>query len=320
MKSATKLWLITAAALILLGGILFGGALTMIGWNFSELSTQRYETREHAITEEFQSISIQADTAKICVVPSEGAACRVVCREPVNAGHTVTVTGGTLRIELADTRKWYEHIGINFQTPEITLYMPAGQYAALCVQSHTGDVEVAPDFCFERVDVALSTGNVTHRAPTTGRLKIRTSTGDIALQGVSADAIDLAVTTGKITLADIQCRGDVQITVSTGKAFLTDVTCQGLVSSGNTGDLTMTRVVGTGTFSIERTTGNVTFDACDAANLTVTTNTGDVKGTLLSDKVFLVDTNTGRRDVPQTTTGGQCTIRTTTGDVLIQIQ
>jgi len=51
--------------------------------------------------------------------------------------------------------------------------------------------------------------------------------------------------------------------------------------------------------------------------LRIKTDTGNVTGTLLSEKVFLVETDTGRINVPRTTAGGVCEITTDTGDVLL---
>ena len=42
-------------------------------------------------------------------------------------------------------------------------------------------------------------------------------------------------------------------------------------------------------------------------------------GTLRSEKVFLVESDTGSIEVPKTTTGGRCEIRTDTGDIRIDI-
>ena len=79
-------------------------------------------------------------------------------------------------------------------------------------------------------------------------------------------------------------------------------------------------MVATETFTIERSTGDVRFEGSDAAQLFVETDTGDVEGSLLSDKVFLVTTDTGEKDVPNSITGGRCEITTDTGDVRITIQ
>ena len=47
MKTGTKIWLIVAAALVLVGGGLFVVTMTMIGWDFSKLSTVKYETNKY---------------------------------------------------------------------------------------------------------------------------------------------------------------------------------------------------------------------------------------------------------------------------------
>ena len=73
------------------------------------------------------------------------------------------------------------------------------------------------------------------------------------------------------------------------------------------------------TFSIERNTGDVSFDGSDATEIFVKTTTGQVKGSLLTDKVFVAQTDTGHVDVPKTTTGGRCEITTDTGNVEIEL-
>ena len=49
------------------------------------------------------------------------------------------------------------------------------------------------------------------------------------------------------------------------------------------------------------------------------TNTGNITGTLVTDKVFLAHTDTGRIRVPTTTTGGRCELTTDTGNILLDI-
>ena len=72
-------------------------------------------------------------------------------------------------------------------------------------------------------------------------------------------------------------------------------------------------------FNIKSDTGSVTFNDSDAAEICIITNTGDVNGTLLSEKVFLIETDTGDVNVPKSITGGRCEITTDTGDIDISI-
>ena len=58
--------------------------------------------------------------------------------------------------------------------------------------------------------------------------------------------------------------------------------------------------------------------------LAVAVNTAGSKpdffGSLLTDKVFITDTDTGSVDVPKTPAGGRCEIKTGTGDIKMEIK
>ena len=53
--------------------------------------------------------------------------------------------------------------------------------------------------------------------------------------------------------------------------------------------------------------------------LFVKTDTGDISGSLLSDKIFLTETDTGSIKVPQSVNGGKCELTTDTGDIRITV-
>ena len=319
MSKSTKIWLITAASLIVLGCMIFVGGMIMAKWDFSKLGTEKYETNTSTISEEFKDISINTDTADIKFVLSDDGVCKVVCFEEKNDKHEASVNDDTLTINRVCTKRWYEHIGIGFKTPKVTIYLPETEYEALTVKESNGDVDIAKDFTFGSVDISLSTGNVKNYASASGNVKIKATTGDIEIENASANAFDLSVSTGDINVKSAVCQGDFKTTVSTGKVKLSNVSCGNLISTGSTGDITLENVVADGGFNITRSTGDVTFKKCDAAELFVKTDTGDVKGSLLSDKIFFAETDTGRIDVPKSVTGGRCEIKTDTGDIKFEI-
>lgn len=323
MRTSTKAWLIIAVSLVLLGCILFAGVMTALKWDFMDLATVTYETNTYEISEDFTDISINTDTADIVFALSDDGSCSVEYHVEAKAKHSVTVADGTLTVERVDERTVYDfigYIGLNFDTPKITVYLPNTEYANLLINGDTGDVKIPNDFTFKDVDVSLSTGDVVFCAFTSGKIKIKTSTGDICAENISVGALDLSVSTGMVTVSNLSCEGDVMIGVSTGKTYLTDITCKSIISSGDTGDIYLHNVIAAEKFSIVRTTGDVKFDACDAAELSVTTDTGDVRGSLLTDKVFIAQTDTGAVDVPNTVDGGRCEIITDTGDIVITVQ
>lgn len=309
-----------AAALVLVGIMILLLTACAAGGNFSLTGSRKCEDRTHEISEDFSDVLIVSDTADITLLPSEDGSCKVVCYEREKQTHAVTVEDGTLTVRLIDKRRWYDHIGFFFEKPTLTVYLPESQYGALVISEDTGDVSVPSDFCFESIDVKTKTGDVSVLASARGAVKIKTSTGNIRAKELSAASLDLSVSTGKITVASVCTAGDLKLRVSTGKAYLTDVTCKNLTSSGSTGDISLTSVIVEEKLSIERSTGDVRLDASDAAEIYVVTDTGDVKGSLLSEKIFFCKTDTGKVSVPKTATGGICDIKTDTGNIIIKIE
>ena len=315
-----KRWLITATALVLAGVLLFGGVMTVLKWDFTKLSTTKTEVNEHTVDTAYKNVSILDDTADITFLPSANADTTVVCEEREKQQHTVTVEDGTLTVKGADTRRWYEYIGIGFGTPKITVYMPAGAYEALSIRSSTGDVNIPKHFTFQSMDIRLSTGSVTNRAAVSGSAKLTTSTGDIRVENTSADSLELTASTGKVSLSHVTCTGAVTVGVSTGKATVEDVKCNAFTTAGNTGNVVLKNVLVSGKLSVERSTGDVRFDGCDAAEIYVKTDTGHVRGSLLTPKIFTAQSDTGHVDVPKSAAGGVCEVKTDTGDILLTVE
>ncbi len=295
-----KTWTITALSFVLIGLIVFGGAMSMLGWDFNKLSTAKYETNTYEIGDDYKNISIVTKTGDISFAKSDNDKTTVVCYEPTKVKHNVTIKDDTLLVELVDTRKWYEYVTFfSFGIPKITVYLPQDKYDSLSIDTSTSDIQIPKDFTFENIDIKASTGDVNCNASTVNDLKIKLSTGDIKLEKLTA--------------------GNVNLTLSTGKVALTDVNCNSFVSSGSTGDMKLTNVIARKDFNITRSTGDIKFDKCDADELFIETDTGDVSGNLLTSKVFICKTDTGNVSVPPTTEGGKCEITTDTGDIKIKI-
>ncbi|MBQ1263512.1 MAG: DUF4097 family beta strand repeat protein [Oscillospiraceae bacterium] len=319
MSRATKIALVVGALLVLLGGIIFAAAMMSFKWDFKKISTTNYQTNEHQITESFNDVSIVTDTADIKLLPSENSQVKVVCYEEENAKHAVSVKDGALTVEVVNEKKWYEHIGINFESPKVTVYLPEGEYGALSIKGDTGDTNISREFTFKSIEIEQDTGSVSNYANAINNIVIKTDTGAVTVEDVSAQAVDVSVSTGKVTVTGVKCEGTVKIGVSTGKTYIEDLKCKSFISSGDTGSLTLNSAVATEKFFIERSTGDVSFKDSDAAEIFVKTDTGDVTGTLLTNKVFIAETDTGKIEVPNSVNGGRCEITTDTGDIKISI-
>ena len=313
-----KSLIIVAVAFIAVGIALFTGALVASGFDFSALGGAKYETNEYEVADDFYNISILTKETDVGFKKSDDGKTKVVLVEREKENHSVSVEDGTLKITVEDERQWYERISLFSKSLSLTVYLPSDEYSDLLVEVATGDVSVPDTFSFASAKITTSTGDVSLSASVTGNLEISTSTGNISVAELTAGKLDLSVSTGDVSVRKVSC-GGVSVKVSTGKAKLTDLNCSSLVSRGTTGDITLENVVAAENFDVERSTGDVKFINCDASEIKVVTRTGDVTGTLRSEKIFHAKTTTGRSSVPNTVAGGVCDIETTTGDISIAI-
>ena len=320
MSKTTKKWIITAAFFILTGALLFGGIMTVYKWDFTKLSTEKFQTKNHEINQVFKNISIDSDIADIKLVSSENSTCSVECYEYTNMSFSVEVEDETLVIKMTDTRKWYEYISISFKTPKVTIYLPQNEYGNAFIKGSTGDIHLPKGMIFENINISLSTGDVLCQSSAQNKIKISTTTGDIQAEGADANTMELSVSTGDIIASSVVCKDTINVKVSTGDAKLRNIECGSVISNGSTGDITLENVIANKSVNITRSTGDVKFDRSDADEIYVKTSTGDVYGSLLSDKNFITSTSTGSVKVPQSSSESNCRITTTTGSISITIK
>ncbi len=313
-------WITAAVFFLAAGALLCALSIGVLGFDFKGPGAGKYVTNTYEVRDEFADIKIDGDTEKITFLPAEDAECRIVCYEDENDPHHVRVENGILIIDRLNPARWHLNIGIFTESPTVTAYLPQDTYRKLMIDADTGDVEVPRDFSFDSISIILDTGDVSCFAPASEDIEIRTDTGHITVSGVSAAGLRLKSDTGRMELSDVVISGDIELKEGTGKALLEHVSCTNLVSKGSTGSLAMTDTTASGEFNLERSTGDIEFHGCDAEKIYAKTNTGDVTGTLLTEKVFAADSDTGKVDVPGTSSGGRCEITTDTGDIRIRIQ
>ena len=314
------------------------------------------EVKKTDITDSFEKINISVDTADVNFVLTNDDSCRVEAYDRKKIRYDVSVENCTLNVNTVDERRWFERI-FSFGGASLTLYLPKSEYDSLTINADTGDIMIKDITCGS-IEIEVSTGATVLRGVTAGNIDMECNTGDTELSDVVCENLSSAGDTGKISVTDLTVSGDVSIErstgdvalgkintsgdlsvetdtgkieisdadcrdltlkVSTGKCNLSDINCVNLKSTGDTGDIDMTSLIATEKITIERSTGDVRFDRCDASELDVETSTCSVRGTLLTEKVFVTGTSTGRVDVPETTTGGKCKITTSTGDIKIEI-
>ncbi len=305
MRKNKKIWILTAISLLIAGGLIALGALIAMDFNFMELSTQEYETNTYEISDHFDKISVNASTPEIEFVQSEDETCRIECIEWKKEKYSAAVRNGTLEIDTVNARKWYDYIGFHFGNEKLTVYLPKTAYVSLFVDSDTGDVEIPAGFSFERIEITGNTSDIACDASASELMEISTDTGDIKVEFFRAGEVKLTADTGSIKVSAADAKG--------GAA------CESLFVESDTGNIIIENVIAEAALSVESDTGYVKFEGCDAGSIMMKTDTGDITGTLLSEKVIIAESSIGDVDVPKTTTGGRCELTTGTGDIRITI-
>ena len=305
--------MIVAAGLLLLGVILAAAGFFGMGASFRPLETVSFNTREYTPAEPFDAVSIRGGTCDVKVFLSEDGTCRVVCREEDERPFRVGVEKGVLSIEKTNTDK-LQLFRFTSESPEITVYLPARDYERFYAELSTGDLRLKGSLRFGGFSVEGSTGDVTVDGASIGTLSVKRSTGSIRLLAATVDSAELTATSGDISLRDTAAEALI-LQVTTGDVLLENVTCGSLDAKADTGGIELKDSVARGEISLRSGTGHLLLADCDAASLRLSTNTGDISGHLLSEKIYMAKANTGSVRVPSSLSGGACTIETNTGDI-----
>lgn len=313
---------IVAISCLIVGIILCSTALVLGGFDMAIFSTTKYTEGTENLSADFSNIHIETKECNIRLVATEETVCRAEYRHNIKTPLQFTVADGALTVKIDDQRKWYDYITFfNFGNSELTLYLPARDYSAVQLTTSTGSIDIPAGFTFTDVTAHATTGNITVDSVTTaGKLTAEVSTGYVKLTGISASTLCAKASTGRINLQDITLTGQMDIAATTGDVKVLRATAQTMTAKATTGDIVLQDVVLTGHMTLKTSTGHVRIATCDAETLDIETDTGDVRGTLRSPKIFIASTDTGRKNVPQTTTGGICRITCDTGDIDISIQ
>lgn len=333
-----KKMLIISAVCILLGLAIAFGGMVMIGFEFTKLNTVQYETGTAIVNTDFQNISIGTREHDVTLAKSENDTCKVVYTTNAGIACNISVNNGTLTVTCTDTRAWYERIGIYWGNTNITVYLPQAQYDALCIQSVSGNIQVAPSFDFASAKLQSTSGSIGFCSDVNDALHVQTVSGNIAVYDSTGKTANIHATSGDVFCKNISAQKAEIITVSGDltqenvgfDTLLTKTTSGELqIKNANIGTLTLLTTSGdillsetgaTVSTDIATSSGEVRFDRADLTAAKIKTISGDVEGTLRKAMQFYAETTSGSIRFPESDiAGGSFNVTTTSGDVHITI-
>ena len=315
MKTGTKIALIIAVSLIIVGITVFTTAMFTLDFDFSKLNTTEYTTNTYEYTDLVKNIEVDLETTDITILPASDDEIKVVCFEDEESTHNVFVENNILKIDSPD-KKWFEYISIgSFEHAKISLYIPDGNYSTLTVENSTGDITISDLAFSDKISADCDTGDIYISNVMTDLLDADTTTGHLTIENI-APTVNTETTTSNSVIVAINPM-DIEANATTGSITFQNVTVGGnITAKASTGDVKFENTKAKD-LNVKTSTGDITFNKSDAKNIYAKASTGDVTGTILTAKTFNADSSTGKITVPATTGDGVFEVKTSTGEINI---
>lgn len=315
MKKGKKIALITAGCMVLAGLLLALGGLSAVRFDVTRLNTISYETHTYAPGEAFHRISIDCGSSNVRLYPSQNNTCRVECTEGDDATFSVEVRDDTLYIRRENGSVKFLYFGVYFGETGISVYLPKDAYESLAIHTSSGDVEVPEFFSFTSADIQCGSGEIWLLASVGDTLSVQSQSGDIHMGNTSPAIMNVQTGSGEISIDHVKGETVLQIRSTSGDVTLANVNGKAVDVITSSGEVTLSNAILEGSIYLKSDSGDVALRTSDAAGLYIQTGSGSVSGTLLSEKVFLIDTSSGDVDVPHSASGGKCEVTTQSGDI-----
>ncbi len=314
MKARIKMTIV-GIILMVLGCLLFVGCTVANGFDWSRLSTEKYEKKTKTVKESFQNISITEDVANVNFLPAADGICKIEYDESKNITYDITVGADTLTIKQIDNRKWYHHIGFNFYSPTLTVYLPENEFQTLNIEADTSDITIPTGFAFQDMKIHVSTGDVSTSSDVSGDLNVRTSTGRITVSNASPTSVTLSASTGRIEASDLNVSGSFSAKSSTGDQKHHNITCGTATMTSSTGDKEISSLTVTEGLTVASNTGDSNFSNVTCGDASVTTSTGKQNYTNFNCASANLQASTGDVTMTNLIASGHLQIQTDTGDI-----
>ena len=318
MSKVVKIPLIIAAILVVLGIIVLvaGIALNGTSWMFG---SSKYEEKVIELTEPFDSIRVDCDSCDVSFAVAEDGNARIEARIQETKKLTANVEDSTLVISCKDERKLFQLFTFRSFSDKMTVYLPQKTYDSLVMTTASGDILVPVNFEFKTAKITTASGDINFQANVRSSLDFTLASGDLYIGNLDGSAATVCKgASSDITLKDIRC-GELKIELASGDLKMEEVRPEKLTIKTASGEINMNAVVCSGVMSIKTASGDVNFRGCDAGTIQIETSSGDVEGTFLTNKVFHTHTAAGDVRLPDERSGGDCTINTASGDIIIKI-
>ncbi len=283
---ARKAWPTWAVALVSVTALLLvmATAFTLLSGFFWEDP----EWQELRLEEELSDIFVSVGGTDLEILPTDQNTCSVVYQEDPRTAYKIGVQHegvekGLLYVSEQNNQKWYDYLRPNPSKRTVYLFLPAGAYASLSADTASGNILCEGEgLSFQRIALGTASGNIRCDFPATEELNVSSASGEIEVAGQSPRWAFLSSASGNMSLSNVLAEKRLQA---------------------------------------QSSSGSITLNRCDGGEVALESSSGDIRGSLLSDKLFEIETVSGNVACPPSVKdGGLCSITTASGSVSIQIE
>lgn len=310
MQSNKKIIMLVAGGLIIIGLVIAMLAFALVGFNWNSFNSSLPDEEKIYSYDlaNVSSLTVSELDADVIIVGTDEDKIKIACYENKKDAYAIEQqANGNLNIKRSLSKHWYEYIGFNISNQKRTLTVSVPR-------KFTGEVEAS-----------TMSGNLDLTGfDSLNAVSTSTASGQITLKNlIATDHIKASTMSGNLDLANLHAGKDMELGTSSGETQLSNGKIDGNLSisslSGNI-DLVDTSINGDGSF--KNSSGRVTFSRLAANNVSISTLSGDVQGSILGDPAnyrITADSLSGNIEIPDSGNGKNAVdISTSSGNIEIK--
>lgn len=286
MRKATKITLIIAGVLTIVGIALSVSGIAMTGFQWEQLSTsppyQDTESTYNATT--IKHISIQNTNQRIIWKRSTDNKIHLTCPENKYEFYQVSQPDSeTLKIEFISQKAWYHYLfNLNFDYPRLVIEVPEQFQGSAEITSTSGDILLSDSTISSDLSISTKSGYVlVDNTQISSSLRIQSSSGDTCINQTKLSGnLSMESTSGNVWVKKTDIGVGATITSTSGDIILESVSADQYHLQATSGNILAT-LNGSSldyTISANSKSGNISIPPSGEEKnpIQVSTSSGDI--------------------------------------------
>ena len=307
MHKGTKIAIIIAAVLLVVGCVMAGIGYTVIGGNIT-VDYEQKDKYEKRFSDEVNKIEVELRSERVELYVISGDEYVVEYYDNARKYLDVELDGDILRVARNNVRvKWYENIHIGFEEPivDVRIGVPTEFYGEVELNAGSGGISVEGLTLEKPLQVSVGSGGIGINNVYCSELTASTGSGGMKIDGVTVIK-DASITAGSggIRIEELRCGEKFKAEAGSGAIRLEDCSAD--------------------TVRLKTASGSINFeDFSYDSSAYISAGSGGVRGELTGrerDYSIRSDTDSGSCNLPERTDNGKKILDVSTGSGSIKIE